>query len=219
MFFSTIPTKALLLSIFPLVSGSLLPIKSLPTSVSAGYLDSPQQGIVLISTMEVDAEALDLGADGERRNAEVDIMGVVFDDEGKIVSNFKEPLTVPPPAVTRQTERRQRLGYNHQCRPAPGLYLVKVASQERRSGRKGNAAQWVEIPDLRQGQFALGSLFIEEQVAGDPTSGMASPAEVLPVAGGRLAQTSTLGLRTIIYNAQERFGPARRGCASAVPAR
>ena len=184
---------------------SRYPIKSLPTSVSAGYLDSPQQGIVLISTMEVDAEALDLGADGERRNAEVDIMGVVFDDGGKVVSNFKELLSVPPPAVTRQTERRERLGYNHHCRLAPGLYLVKVASQERRSERKGNATQWVEIPDLRQGQFALGSLFIEEQVASDPTvvsSGMAPPAEALPVAGGRLAQTSTLRLRTIVYNAQ-----------------
>ncbi len=184
---------------------SLYPIKSLPTSVSTGYLDSPQQGIVLIATMEVEAESLDFGANGERRNAEVDIMGVVFDDGGKVVSNFKELLTVTPLAATRPIERRQRLGYNHHCRLAPGLYLVKVASQERRSGRTGSAAQWVEIPDLRQGQFALGSLFIEEQVAGDPTavsSGMASPAETLPVAGGRLAQTSTLLLRTIIYNAQ-----------------
>ncbi|MFN2517067.1 MAG: VWA domain-containing protein [Pyrinomonadaceae bacterium] len=196
-----VPTDAGLLSAL----NSRYPIKSLPTSVSAGYMDSPQGDIVLISTMELDAEALDLGTDGEGRNAEVDIMGVVFDDRGKIVSNFKELLTVPPPAVTRKTERRQRLGYNHQCRLAPGLYLVKVASQERRSGRKGNAAQWVEIPDLRQGQFALGSLFIEEQLAGDPTvvsSGMSSPAQALPVAGGRLAQTSTLRLRTIIYNAQ-----------------
>ena len=128
--------------------------------------------------MEVDAEALDLGADGERRNAEVDIMGVVFDDRGKIVSNFKELLTVPPPEVTRQTERRQRLGYNHQCRLEPGLYLVKVAVQERRSGRKGNAAQWVEIPDFKQGKVALGSLFIEEQLAGDPTAVDSGPTSL-----------------------------------------
>lgn len=160
MFFSTIPTKALLLSLHLLVSGSLLP--------SFG-----QQQVETLQTKE-------------------------SDDVLRINTNLMQV----------------------QCRLPPGLYLGKVASQERRSGRKGNAAQWVEIPDLKQGQFALGSLFIEEQVAGDPTSGMASPAEV-PSGGWRPSGANiNLGLANHhLQRTGQRFDAPRRGRASAVRTR
>src|SRR5215207_2874642 len=131
--------------------------RGLPTAVSASFVDVPGTGAVLTSSVEVGTGTLDFGADG-RQPASVDMVGVVYSDQGKPVTNFSKRLTVAPSASA--SGEQPGVIYNHRAPLAPGLYQVKAAVRDSRGGQVGSAVQWIEIPDLSKKQLALSSLHL-----------------------------------------------------------
>jgi VWFA-related protein len=175
---------------------SLYPRRALPTSVSAGYTDSPTGDPQLTVSIEVDAEALGLKADGTGEPAALDVVGAVVNDEGKGVSEFDQSLTVSPVQTARG---RRRVIYNQQLQLKPGLYQVRVAARDRRTGRAGSSAQWLEVPDVKKGGLALSSLFVGE--TGDGS------AQLAVCADRRFARDSHLGFFLYVYNAARQSAP------------
>ncbi|HYH85642.1 MAG TPA: VWA domain-containing protein [Pyrinomonadaceae bacterium] len=170
---------------------SLYPRRSLPTSLAAGYTDTPAGEAQLTVSVEVDAHALGFKTDGSGDEAMLDVMGAVVNDEGKAVSEFGQNLTVSP--VQQASRSRRRVIYNHQLTLKPGLYQVRVATRDRRTGRAGSATQWLEVPDVKKGGLALSSLFVGE--TGDGSAQLAVCAE------RRFARSSRLGFFLYVYNA------------------
>jgi VWFA-related protein len=171
---------------------SLYPKRALPTSLSAGFIDSTTGGATLTATIEVDAQALGLSASGEGENAVVDLVGAVVNEGGKPVSEFEQDLTVTP----LRTKSRRRVVYNHQVAVQPGIYQVRVAARDRKSGRSGSATQWLEVSDLKKGGFGLSSLFVGEMPEDPGQSGQLSIC-----ADRRFAKASRVGFLLYIYNA------------------
>jgi VWFA-related protein len=169
---------------------SQYPRRALPTSLSAGYMDTPTGDAQLTISVEVDAQALGLNADGSGDPASLDVVGAVVDDEGKAVSEFEENLTVAP---LQTTSVRRRVIYNHQLQLKHGLYQVRVAARDRRTGKAGSAMQWLEIPDIKKGGLALSSLFVGE--TGDGS------AQLAVCADRRFTRASRLGFFLYVYNA------------------
>ncbi|HVF44512.1 MAG TPA: VWA domain-containing protein [Pyrinomonadaceae bacterium] len=169
---------------------SQYPRRALPTSVSAGYTDSPAGDPQLTVSVEVDSEALGFKADGTGEPASLDVVGAVVDDNGKGVSEFDQSLTVSP---VQTTGARRRVIYNQQLQLKPGLYQVRVAARDRRTGRAGSSAQWLEVPDVKKGGLALSSLFVGE--TGDGS------AQLAVCADRRFARDSRLGFFLYVYNA------------------
>ena len=62
------------------------------------------------------------------------------------------------------------LVYSHPVFLPPGLYHVRVAARDERSGRAGSAHGWLEIPDLSKGQLALSSLLLDTRSAASKES-------------------------------------------------
>lgn len=170
---------------------ALYPRRSLPTSLAAGYTDTPAGEAQLTVSIEVDAQALGFKPDGSGDETALDIMGAVVNDEGKAVSEFGNNLTIAP--LQQSGHDRRRVVYNHQLALKPGLYQVRVAARDRRTGRSGSAMQWLEIPDLKKGGLALSSLFVGE--TGDGS------AQLAVCADRRFARTSRLGFFLYVYNA------------------
>jgi VWFA-related protein len=175
---------------------SLYPRHALPTSVSAGYTDSPTGDPQLTVSIEVDAEALGLKADGTGEPATLDVVGAVVNDEGKGVSEFDQSLTVSPVQTARG---RRRVIYNQQLQLKPGLYQVRVAARDRRTGRAGSSAQWLEVQDVKKGGLALSSLFVGE--TGDGS------AQLAVCADRSFARDSRLGFFLYVYNAARQTAP------------
>jgi VWFA-related protein len=175
---------------------SLYPRRALPTSVSAGYTDSPAGDPQLTVSVEVDAEALGFKSDGTGDPAILDVVGAVVNDEGKGVSEFEQNLTVSPVQTARG---RRRVIYNQQLQLKPGLYQVRVAARDRRTGRAGSSAQWLEVQDVKKGGLALSSLFVGE--TGDGS------AQLAVCADRRFARDSRLGFFLYVYNAARAAAP------------
>jgi VWFA-related protein len=168
---------------------SLYPLKGLPLALSVGYLDAEGKGTVLAASMEIDAEALDFGdITADSRVALADVWGVAIDDRGSFAS-FKQVLTLEHGTIHRFQLRFVQ--WSQQLQLPPGLYQVRVAARDRRTGRVGTASQWVEIPEPTSP--ALSSIFLAESK---------SRGEVVPVnVSRRFSRGSRLRFQTFVYNA------------------
>lgn len=176
---------------------SLYPQRTLPTSLAVGYLNTPDQGLVLKLSMQIERWAFDSETSEGAQKREIDVIGAAVDDRGVIVS-FKQLLTIAPDS----TARKQGLPalWNQQLRVPAGLYQVRVAVRERGSGRTGSAQQWIEVPDLAQRSLQLSSLFLAERQTSKVEQSDAMRTLMVDV-DHRFARGSVLRYQTYIYNA------------------
>jgi VWFA-related protein len=144
--------------------GSLYPHRELPVSLSAGYVRTPNNGMMLNVSMQLDGSALHFeetaSNPGGTNDSEVDVLGVALDDRGSF-SSFKQKLSVLREAVFSKDEHYVQ--WNQSLPLPPGLYQVRVAVRERKTGRTGSAMLWLEIPQINPASLALSNIFIGER--------------------------------------------------------
>jgi hypothetical protein len=177
--------------------------RGIPTALAASFVDVPGSGPVLTSSVEVGTATLDYGADG-KQSASIDMVGVVYSEQGKPITNFSKRLTVAPSASA--SGEQPGVIYNHKAPLAPGLYQVKAAVRDSRGGQVGSAVQWIKIPDLSKKQLALSSLHLGgRQVGGQGEGGAPQIQFSVDRRFQRSAKVDFLG---IVYNAARAGGGA-----------
>jgi VWFA-related protein len=175
------------------VSNNPTPKKSLPVNLSLTYLDVPNVGGVLTSSVQVATDSLDY-SEG-KQTAAVDVVGLVYNDLGKQIADFKTGLSITPPASASAGE--QSVIYNYRTPLAPGIYLVKVAAREGKTGQVGITNRWIEIPDLSKKQLTLGSLLLGAKTV---KSNDATQQQVQFSVDHRFPRTFKLNFMLFIYN-------------------
>ncbi|HEX6648969.1 MAG TPA: VWA domain-containing protein [Pyrinomonadaceae bacterium] len=173
------------------------PSSALQTVLSLTHLNSPANGPLLTASIQVAASSLDYGND-DKQNAIVKLAGVILNDKGKVASSFQTQLNVNP--INSETGTSGII-YNHPQPIAPGIYQVRVAARDERSGRIGSAMQWIVIPDLTTRQLTLSTLLIGGQVVDDAKSKQAT-AQVQLSVDHRFRHSDHLGYWIFIYNAK-----------------
>jgi hypothetical protein len=167
------------------------PAGSLPTMLSLTYLNTPANGLVVTSSLEI--AGVSYKSDGP---ATIRLAGVALNDKGKIAGSFKNQLNIDPP----KSGGSDAIFYNHHTPLAPGIYQFRVAARDEKSGRVGSAIQWIVIPDLTKGQLTLSSVLLGGQVLEDKTK--ASTPHVQLSVDHTFPRASQLGYWVFIYNAK-----------------
>lgn len=179
---------------------SLYARTELPVALSLVYTDIPGTGTVLSTVVQIDAMKSESPAATAPQTNLTDVVTLVFDDQGKPVASLKDQIM--PVSGEANGAARHPILFAHQFRLAQGLYQVRVAARESATGRTGSAIQWIEIPKIVGGKFALGSLFIAERPATETNSATAqSTTPVIISADHRFTRSSHLRFQTSIYNA------------------
>jgi VWFA-related protein len=173
------------------------PRQAIPLQLSLIYLDVPSSGMVLTTSVQAFTEVLSYGAQG-REPAQLTIEGVVLDDQGKPAASFRTGLKVNPPPEGEGARDFSNVIYNQPSPLKPGIYQVRVAARDERSGIMGSAAQWVVIPDLSARQLALSSLVVGLEGVG--VRG-ADGGSIQWSVDKRFAHGSRLRFMTFVYNA------------------
>jgi hypothetical protein len=106
-------------------------------------------------------------------------------------------------AATSSTSDNSATIYNYRLPLTPGLYQVRTATRDSKSGQVGSAQQWIEIPDLALHRLSLSSLLlglqnVELKAAGGNAAGI---PQVQFSTDHRFARDSRLRFITFIYNA------------------
>jgi hypothetical protein len=172
---------------------SLSPKREILTSLSAVYLDTPDRGPVLTTSVEVANETLSYQAKDGKQLAAVEVVGVVVNDRGKPAGSFQTRLNIN--SLGDGANQNSSSIYNSRLPLAPGLYQVRVATRDINSGRVGSAQQWVEVPNLAQGHLSLSSLLLGLQNIGP------AKEQVQFSVDHRFARNTHLGFMAFIYNA------------------
>jgi VWFA-related protein len=185
------------------------PVTQLPASLWLGYVDVPNAGTVLTASTQLNATTLDFGpSDSEPRQAIVDVVSSVFDDRGQGVSTVKEHLTVSPSSTSpEQNAMGNRVTYSHRFQVKPGLYQVRVAARDSRTGRVGSAMEWIEIPDVSGGPFSMSSLILGANVSQTEAGGPASVPSIEINPNHHFRRAPRLRFLTYIYNAARSTAP------------
>jgi VWFA-related protein len=182
---------------------ALQPRREVPTSLSAVFLDIPGHGPVLTASVRVANETLSYEAIDGKQIAAVDVVGVVINDRGKPVGSFQTRLKINGNAAAETNQDYSATIYNYRLPLTPGLYQVRTATRDTRSGQVGSAQQWIEIPDLALRRLSLSSLLLGLQnVELKETSGNAAAVpQVQFSTDHRFARNSRLRFTTFVYNA------------------
>lgn len=171
------------------------PKTGVATQVSTSFLDVPNTGLMLTASTQVATDSLSYGADGKEA-AVVDLAGVVINDEGKQVGTFKTRINVKP--VTEAHIEHPGVVYTHKLPLKPGIYQIRVAAQDAKSGRVGSAMQWIEIPDLASRRLTLSTLLVGGEFVGANQAGQSEQVQFS--VDRRFRRGSHMNFMTFIYN-------------------
>ncbi|HMF56448.1 MAG TPA: VWA domain-containing protein [Pyrinomonadaceae bacterium] len=176
---------------------------ALPTALTVAYADVPQAGLMLSAGLQIDGAALDFQSAEGNLKAAADIVCAVYDDQGKFIDGFKHQIAITAHSTIAPTERTPVI-YVHQFKITPGLYQIRSATRDARSGRLGSAVQWIEIPDLTQGKLSLSSIFIAERSASQEAGAMSqTPQDIISTNADHLfPRASSLRFLVFVYNAK-----------------
>ncbi|HEX6647910.1 MAG TPA: VWA domain-containing protein [Pyrinomonadaceae bacterium] len=170
---------------------------SLPTNLAVSFIDVPGSGPVMTAATQMATDVLGYGADG-KQPAAIDLAGVVLNDLGKQAGGFKTRINVNPLSATA-TVQNPTVQYSHKLPLKPGIYQVRVAARDDKSGRVGSAAQWIEIPDLNSKKLTLSSLLVGGEFIGANRD--AAQEQMVFSVDRRFTQGSQMTFLTMIYNA------------------
>jgi hypothetical protein len=187
------------------------PTLAMPVAISLTFIDTALYGETLTTSIKVDTRALTLEKQADGSMAALDVAGLVLDAQGKSVSTFNKRFTIKAAATNTNNKPPDHIFYNHFSIVKPGLYQVRVAAVDVRTGTKGSAYQWVEVPNVASKELTLSSLIIGERKPEseaqslDATSNEPQQPEALKTVlvnvDHRFASSSYLRFLTFIYNA------------------
>jgi VWFA-related protein len=173
-----------------------------PTKLSVSFVDVPGSGPVLTAATQISTEGLGYGVDG-KQPAAIDLAGVVLNDQGKQAGSFKTRINVNP--LHAAAIKDPSVVYSHKLPLKPGIYQVRVAARDDKTGNVGSATQWIDIPDLSSKKLTLSSLLLGGHISTSVQDKKSE--EVLFSVDHRFARESTLTFFTIIYNAATAAAP------------
>lgn len=169
----------------------------LPMKLAVSFIDVPNSGPVLTAATLMSTDVLGYGADG-KQPAAIDLAGIVLNDQGKQAGSFKTRVNVK--SLQNTAIHNPGVIYTHKLPLKPGIYQVRVAARDDKSGRVGSDAQWLEIPDLAAKRLTLSSLLVGGQFVGSGQTATGGEQMQFSV-DRRFSRGAHLNFLTIIYNA------------------
>ena|GEM_PF-127142 len=179
------------------------PQTALPIQLGVNYYDVAGKGPTLATSVSIPGEFLVFEPRDGKIQALLDMTGVYFDDKGQVKANFYERLVTTAPSAEEAKEYHGDIGYTHSANLPPGLYQVRVAVREYKTGRAGSSYSWIEVPDLSNKKLSMSSLLLGErtQAMMANTSTTVGPGSVLLSPGHRFHRDSTIRFVVFAYNA------------------
>jgi hypothetical protein len=162
---------------------------------------SKEQGAIDIH-MVIDPRKLDFETADNKQQTNFDVAGFVYDELGKMRGGFSETVTA---GLTREQYDRIKAGgfiYSASTTLAPGVYQVRLAVRDSKTGNVGTLSRYLEVPNLAKGRLSASSVLIGGVPAHDTKGAKAAPLSASRI----VTRKQDLRYAVIIYNAKLRDG-------------
>lgn len=180
------------------------PERALPILMSADYYDVAGKGPVVNTALQVPGEFLVFGEQPDGKiQAIIDFSGLFLDDKGAVKASFLERIVTTAPNLEATKGFSNDILFTYPATLAPGLYQVRAAARDDKSGKAGSANVWIEVPDLTNKKLAMSTLLLGERTQAMLTN-VSNQAGLSPVAlsaSHHFRRESTLRFLVFAYNA------------------
>ena len=184
------------------------PERGLPILLSADYYDMPNKGPALSTAIHIPGEFLVFGEQPDGKiQAVIDLSAVYFDEKGEIKDSFMERIVTTAPTLEKAKNYRNDLMFTYPAKLPPGLYQVRVAARDDKSGKVGSAHAWVELPDLANKKLAMSSLLLGERTQAMMTNVSNIGNDPIALSASHRFQRESM-LRFLIFAYNTAFSPA-----------
>jgi VWFA-related protein len=151
----------------------------LKISLASGYIDDPQKGYLLQSSMHLNVQDLGFveGKDGKSYIA-VEAASVTADINNAIKDSSAQryDFDIKKEDIAWLKEHGLKFSLKLPIKK-PGAYYVRVAVKDPVSGKMGSAYQYIEIPDLNKHRLSLSNMFIINREEDLPWVASGTPEE------------------------------------------
>ncbi|HKY41464.1 MAG TPA: VWA domain-containing protein [Pyrinomonadaceae bacterium] len=179
------------------------PERGLPILLSADYYDIADKGPILSTAIQVPGEFMVFGEQPDGKiQAVIDVSGVYYDEKGAAKSHFVERIVTTAPDLEHAKNYTSDITFTYPAKLPPGLYQVRVAARDDKSGRIGSAHAWIEIPDLAKKKLTMSTLLLGERTQA-MMKNVSDPGGTSPIAlsaSHRFERASTLRFLIFAYN-------------------
>jgi hypothetical protein len=157
---------------------------------------------------------------GGQLEADVNIMGAAYAEDGSIAARFSETLPISFDKEKESEFRKGTLPYRNYLKLRPGKYRLKMAVSDE-SNNMGAAERALDVPTLPEQGFAVSSLVVAEQLSqlpeliknlqtqlldqSDPL--LFSKMQIEPSVENRLPANSAVAVLFRLYNLPKPIGP------------
>ena len=140
-----------------------------------------------------------------RHHADLELVARTLDEKGEPAESVKKTITLELLENTFQEAQQRGLLHRESIPVAhPGYYEVRIVARDSATGKMGSARQYVDVPDLKNGQLAMSGLIAYR--LGSATAGPDAPAAPeLRV----FERSDTLGYACQIFNAKPQSATGR----------
>ncbi len=138
---------------------ALYPLRGIPVEIATHFINTPKDGSALDVVAHIDAATLKFTQTGDRHQAMLELVGLVFDEKGKTVENFGDKIAMNLRQASLENTLKNGVTYAKQLKLKPGYYQVRFVAREDGVKQIGSASSWIEIPDLEKKQLTLSSIF------------------------------------------------------------
>ncbi|HEU4795351.1 MAG TPA: VWA domain-containing protein [Pyrinomonadaceae bacterium] len=180
------------------------PLRALPILMSVDYYDIADKGPMLSTAVQLPGEFLSFGEQPDGKiQAIVDVSGVFYDDKGTPKTSFIERIVSTAPSLEAARTNQADITFTYPAQLPPGLYQVRVAARDDKSGNVGSAHSWIEIPDLTKKQLMMSSLLLGDRPQakmGKNASDTESASPVALSASHRFHRESMMRFLFFAYN-------------------
>jgi len=176
------------------------------------FADDPTRGSVLRVTLHLDAKDLSFSnEDDGAHKASFDISALLFGDNGRVVTRQEQNAALRLRGGPYESALRSGVVYSFDVPlKEPGAFQFRVAIRDLGTSRIGSAGEFIEIPNLSNGQLALSSILLQsdstqrENRATEPASTDASAIDSNDDSQTllRFQKATTLTFVYAIYNAR-----------------
>jgi len=152
----------------------------LDVQLTPSFTNTSSAGSLLRTMLHIDTRGLTFKPEAKGwESTDLVLRGVLFGDNGKIVTEHRHQFTLRLRGGTLQRVRSKGLDYVFNMPvKKPGAYQFRIAVLDPISGRIGSAGQFVEVPDLKKRRLTLSGLIVRGLI---PAAGL--PARPFTMAG------------------------------------
>jgi VWFA-related protein len=173
---------------------------TMPVKLTPLWSYSAEAGASVKALLHVDTGNLMFAAGDDGRSvAAVETAGIVIDADGSVVTTRTATFS-----VYRQPDAVSSAGVMYSLMvplPKPGGYQMRFAVRDTHSGAVGSVGEFVEVPDVRRGAFALSSVVVGSGASIVKALDEAAPDEDAGPAVRRFSPGAQLLYTYEVYNA------------------